>query len=343
MPDRTLHLLTDPLLLEHRAPPAHPERPDRLRALLDALEQPPKGCILRAPRSATREEAARVHTERHLDLLEAHRGRAAQLDPDTHASERSVECAYLAAGGGVEAVETVVRREADAAFALVRPPGHHAEPDRVMGFCLLANAAIAAEHARRTLGCGRILILDWDVHHANGTQRIFEARDDVLLISLQQWPLWPGTGSPDERGVGAGEGFTINIALPPGCGDADYIASFERVIEPAARRFEPDLVIVSAGFDAHERDPISAMQASAAGFGEMCRRARVIADEIANNGLALTLEGGYDLLGLSESVRACVETLLDPAPETRSFGPPSDAGARAIERTREVHRVRWSL
>jgi len=342
MSDRKVRLLTDVRLVEHDTPPSHPERPDRLHALLRMLEaDEPAGCDIRSPRSATREQAALVHTPAHLDMLEAHRGRAAQLDPDTFVSSRSVGLGYLAAGGAIEAVEAVAGREADAAFALVRPPGHHAEPDRVMGFCLLANVAIAAEHARQTLGSERVLIIDWDVHHGNGTQRVFEQRDDVLLISLQQHPLWPGTGLPEETGVGRGAGFTVNIALPPGCGNAEYIAAFERVVEPIGRAFAPDLVLVSAGFDAHERDGISAMTVTADGFGEMCRRVRAIADDCAEGRLALALEGGYDLVGLTESVRSCLDVLTATDPAPQAFGEPNSPSAQAIERTLEVHRPHW--
>jgi acetoin utilization deacetylase AcuC-like enzyme len=215
-------ILTDPRFLEHDAGIGHPESPARLRAILSDLERaPPTGAVFEAPRAATNDEIDAVHSPAHRQRLQALAGLRARLDPDTAVSEGSFEAATLAAGAAVGAVEAVWSGRAETAFALVRPPGHHAEPARAMGFCLFNNAAIAAQAARRG-GAGRVLVLDWDVHHGNGTQDIFAARDDILYMSAHQYPFYPGTGAPTEVGVGAGRGFTVNCALPGGQDDADY-------------------------------------------------------------------------------------------------------------------------
>src|SRR4029077_13162608 len=208
----------------------------------------------------------------------------------------------------IGAVEAVMTGRARNAFALVRPPGHHAEPDRAMGVCLLNNAAIAAESARRA-GAARVLILDWDVHHGNGTQDTFAARDDVLYMSVHQYPFYPGTGASEEGGVGAGRGATVNCPLPGGQGDADYGVAFHDLFLPVGRAFAPDVVIVSAGFDAHARDPIGGMRVSERGFAAMGSGLMQLADETCGGKLVLLLEGGYDLPALAASVRASLEAL----------------------------------
>src|SRR5262249_8522735 len=205
-------------------------------------------------------------------------------------------------------VEAVGSGRAESAFALVRPPGHHAEADRAMGFCLLNNAAIAAEAARR-LGAARVLVLDWDVHHGNGTQHIFEARDDVMYMSSHQWPYYPGTGASREVGTGAGRGFTVNCPLPAGQGDADYGVAFHDLFLPAARACAPDVVLVSAGFDPHERDPLADMRVTERGFAAMATAMAELAQEACGGKLVLLLEGGYDLAALAHSTRACLEVL----------------------------------
>ena len=220
------------------------------------------------------------------------------------------------------------------AFAVVRPPGHHAEPDQAMGFCLLNNAAIAAEAARRA-GAARVLIVDWDVHHGNGTQDIFAARDDVLYMSVHQYPFYPGTGAAREVGGGAGRGATVNCPLPGGQGDADYGVVFHDLFLPAARAFRPDLVIVSAGFDAHARDPLAGMRVSERGFAAMASVLAELADEACGGRLALMLEGGYDLAALTASVRATLEVM---AGRREDFGPggPDPATLDAIGEARDA-------
>ena len=225
------------------------------------------------------------------------------LDGDTLMSPGSWDAARLAAGASIQAVEEVWSGRADNAFVLCRPPGHHAEVSRAMGFCLLNNAAIAADTARH-LGAERVAILDWDVHHGNGTQHLFETRSDVLYLSAHQFPFYPGTGAANEIGRGDGTGLTVNCPLPPGQTDADYGALFADVMLPALERFAPELVIVSAGFDAHARDPLGEMKLTERGFAAMCSGVAELGSR-----LVLVLEGGYDLAGLAGSVQACVQVL----------------------------------
>ncbi|MDB4979867.1 MAG: Histone deacetylase family protein, partial [Myxococcales bacterium] len=302
-------ILTDRRLLGHDAGPGHPESPARLTAILDDLEHaPPAGVTFEAPRAATAGEIDAVHDPAHREGLQALAGVRARLDEDTAMSEGSWEAAALAAGAAVGAVEAVWSGRAADAFALVRPPGHHADAGRAMGFCLLNNAAIAAEAARK-LGARRVLVLDWDVHHGNGTQDIFAARDDVMYLSSHQYPFYPGTGAPHEVGVGAGRGFTVNCALPGGQDDADYGAVFHDLFLPVARAYAPDLVLVSAGFDPHERDPLADMRVTERGFAAMTTAMAALAREVCGGKLVLLLEGGYDLAALAASTRACLEVL----------------------------------
>jgi acetoin utilization deacetylase AcuC-like enzyme len=325
-------ILTDQRFLAHEAGIGHPESPARLRAILGDLErEPPGGVVFAEPRAATAAEIDAVHSPDHRALLQSLAGRRTRLDPDTAMSEGSWEAATLAAGAAVGAVEAVWSGRAANAFALVRPPGHHAEVAQAMGFCLLNNAAIAAEAARR-LGAARVLVLDWDVHHGNGTQHIFEARDDVMYMSSHQWPFYPGTGAPNEVGRGPGRGFTVNCALPAGQGDADYGVAFHDLFLPAARAFAPDLVLVSAGFDPHERDPLADMRVTERGFAAMATAMADLAREACGGKLVLLLEGGYDLAALAASTRACLEVLGGRREDfPRGAGP---EGPRAVAATR---------
>jgi acetoin utilization deacetylase AcuC-like enzyme len=250
------------------------------------------------------------------------------LDPDTSMSPGSYEAAVLAAGAAVGAVKQVWRGQAENAFAMVRPPGHHAEQAQAMGFCLFNNAAIAAQAARR-LGAERVMIVDWDVHHGNGTQHLFERRSDVLCASCHQFPFYPGTGAPNEVGLGDGAGFTINCGLPAGLGDADYGAVFNDLFVPAGVSFKPDLIIVSAGFDAHARDPLAEMIVTERGFAAMCTAVKQLAEESCGGKLVLLLEGGYDLDALAGSVRACLEVL---AGRRETF--PAGVGSGAVSALR---------
>ncbi len=302
-------IFTDPRFLDHQPGADHPESPARLAAILADLAARPVACTeMRTPRAATNAEVEAVHSPRYVAQLRALAGAAVALDPDTMMSPGSYDAAMLAAGAAVGAVEEVWNGRAPNAFALVRPPGHHAEAQGAMGFCLLNNAAIAAEAARR-MGAERVMLLDWDVHHGNGTQHVFDQRRDVLYLSSHQYPYYPGTGASNEVGSGAGAGYTVNCPLPPGQGDADYGAAFHELFLPAGEAFRPDLIIVSAGFDAHARDPLADMLVSERGFAAMCTSLADLARSHCDGKLVLLLEGGYDLEALAQSVRACLEVM----------------------------------
>jgi acetoin utilization deacetylase AcuC-like enzyme len=328
-------LITDTRFLDHDPGLGHPESPARLEAIQDDLARAPlAGVAMEEARFATNAEIEAVHPAEYRAALAARGGHRARLDPDTVMSPGSWDAARLAAGAAVDAALATMNGRARNAFALVRPPGHHAETARAMGFCLLNNAAIAAEAARRA-GAERVLIVDWDVHHGNGTQDIFAGREDVLYMSVHQYPFYPGTGAAHEVGVGAGRGATVNCPLPAGRGDADYGAVFHDLFLPAARAFRPDLVIVSAGFDAHARDPLAEMRVSERGYAAMTSLLAQLADETCGGRLALMLEGGYDLPALAASVRATLEVMTGRRDD---FGPggPDSATVQAIGEARDA-------
>jgi acetoin utilization deacetylase AcuC-like enzyme len=333
-------VLTDPLFLEHQPGPSHPESPARLRAILDDFTAHPiPGVEQSAPRPATDQEILAVHDAEYLAALRSYAGRLARLDADTVASPKSFDAARLAAGAAVGAVEAVWAGSARNAFVWARPPGHHAEQAQAMGFCLFNNVAIAAEAARR-LGAQRVMILDWDVHHGNGTQHHFDRRRDVLYASSHQYPFYPGTGAPTEIGRGAGQGFTVNVALGGGQDDADYGAVFNDIFLPVAQSFRPDLILVSAGFDAHIRDPIGGMHVTERGFAAMCSALASLADELCRGKLVLLLEGGYDLAALAGSVRACLEVMTGRRDQ---FPSGSQRARTALAATRDALRPHWPL
>jgi len=336
----TTRLYTAPEYLEHDMGPGHPESPSRLKAITELLERAPvAGTEAKAPRRATSEELSRVHAASYVERLASLAGQSVQLDPDTSMSPGSHEAALLAAGAALGAVEDVLSGAADNAFALVRPPGHHAEASHAMGFCLFNNIAVAAAHALAQ-GAKKVAIVDWDVHHGNGTQHTFEARRDVLFCSSHQFPFYPGTGAATETGSGEGQGFTVNAALPGGQGDPEYGAVFESLFLPVVQAYRPDVLLVSAGFDPHKLDPLGGMRVTERGFAAMASAVKKLAAEVCGGKLVLLLEGGYDLGGLSQSVHACVEVLAGA--RTDSF--PSGVGPgvdRAIDATRAAHAQFW--
>jgi len=321
---RRIGLVEDPRYRAHRSPPGHPERPERLEAVGQALAAH-AGALTPVPaRPAEDDELLLVHERQHLGrLAEVARVAPAHLDPDTYVSPVSHEVARLAAGATIDLACAVARGELDAGFAAVRPPGHHAEAHRAMGFCLLNNVAIAARALQQREGVGKVLILDWDVHHGNGTQHAFEEDPSILYFSAHQFPYYPGTGDANEAGRGRGEGATVNVPMPAGCGDTEYVGMLRRILVPVARRFAPDLVLVSCGFDAHRDDPLASMEVTRAGYAELARTVRRLADELCGGRWVAVLEGGYAPSGLYEGTSALLEALL--AAETPTLAPLPDA------------------
>ena len=297
------------------------------------LERSPiAGTVSVKPRLATLDELRSVHTAEHVALVTALEGKSAQLDGDTAMGPLSLHTALLGAGAASQAVIDVIDGSSSNGFALVRPPGHHAEADHAMGFCLFNNAAIAAETARAR-GIENVLLLDWDVHHGNGSQHSFYRRRDVMYASAHQHPYYPGTGDPALIGEGDGEGFNVNCGLPPGQTDADYAAVFNQLLLPIAEQFKPGIIIVSAGFDPHRADPLGGMSVTERGFAAMCSALKKLAQQLCGGKIVLLLEGGYDLTGLALSTHACIEVLAGARSETFVERGVSNQAAYAIDQS----------
>ena len=327
---------------EHDPGPGHPERADRIGSLLRRLDTYRRaGLVQLAPRFATHEEIALVHDPGLIGRVAASaRQAAAAFDADTRVCAQSYETALLACGGLLRVLDAVMEREVDNGFALVRPPGHHAERDRAMGFCLFNSVAVGAEYLRARFGLRRILIVDWDLHHGNGTQHSFFDDPGVLYVSTHQYPYYPGTGAAEDTGRGDGAGHTVNLPMAAGWGDADFLPLFEDVIAPICRQFEPEFVLISAGFDAHARDPLGGLNMTEAGFAYLARILLRVARDHAAGRCAAVLEGGYDLDGLTASVIAVLDEMdgigLDAAL-------PEHARRGLLPQVRAVQRHYWEL
>ena len=303
----SLVLVSSKRFVDHVTPAGHPERPERaqtLEALAASFKE--QGGEVVEPRSATDEDLLRVHTQEHVDAIVATRGKATMIDEDTFTSPDSDDIARLAAG----AVLTGIDRALDGpkgsrSLVLVRPPGHHAEADRAMGFCLYSNVAVGAAYAR-SRGCARVAIVDYDVHHGNGTQWIFYEDPTVLFVSSHQYPFYPGTGAASEKGRGAGHGFTLNIPLDAGAKDDEIERKYAAQVIPAVQNFKPDLLLISAGFDAHEMDPLGQLRMTTEGFGRLTKTLIDLANEVCEGRAVLVTEGGYDLKALSDSLKAVI-------------------------------------
>jgi len=299
-------LISSKRFQEHTTPPGHPERPERAEVFdRIAASWRERGGRVVEPRAATRDELLRVHDEAYVAAIEAVNGRAAMLDPDTFTSPESYEVALLAAGAAVQAAEHALDTR-ETAFALVRPPGHHAERDKAMGFCLFNNVAVAAA-AAVARGLARVAVVDIDVHHGNGTQWMFYADPRVFYVSTHQYPFYPGTGAANETGTGAGKGFTLNVPLAAGARDADYEIAYGEIAR-ALDRYAPELLLVSAGYDAHAADPLASMRVSTEGYAQIVRTLRDSAAR-ARCPLALVTEGGYDLDALASCLDATIAVL----------------------------------
>lgn len=323
----SLAVIRDERYLDHRPGDFHPESPDRLRIIHSLLDREFKDLPRVEPRLATEDELALVHDPFYIQRVAETDGKTfTQLDPDTGLSSRSYQVARLAAGGLLEAVDALVSRPSSpvapsSVFCFVRPPGHHAEQDRAMGFCLFNNVAIAAAYAIEKHNLQRVMIVDWDLHHGNGTQHSFYDRQDVLFFSSHQYPYYPGSGGFDQVGDGPGEGFTVNAPFPAGFGDEEYLAVYSSILKPIALEYKPELVLVSAGFDPYVKDPLGGMQVTGDGFGNLATIVREIADETCNGRVLFTLEGGYNPEGLTEGVRSVLQAMTGPrwtVPDTKA-------------------------
>jgi len=331
----------DPVYLKHDTG-YHPENAQRLEAIMAHLEE--TGLLKQLtpirPRPATTEELEYVHQASYVSRIQdaASRG-GGWLDGDTVMSPDSYDASLYAAGGAIEATDAVISGRTNSAFALVRPPGHHATAMAAMGFCLFNNIAIAAQHALKKHKMKKVAIIDFDVHHGNGTQEAFYNNPQALYISTHQYPHYPGTGTVGETGSGAAEGTTVNIPLPSGSGDEEYRRVFEQIVVPMVRHFRPELILVSAGYDLHWKDRLAMMEVSTAGFAEVIRTIKGLADELCHGKIVITLEGGYNLKALATSVKATFDVLLgnsdieDPLgqPERRRTAPDITPLIKAIK------------
>ena len=309
---RKTAILKDDLFLEHYPGPTHPECSDRLQVIYDMLAKPEIASKFSFPSfsPASHEQLALNHTMAHIDRVAASAGKPFEtLDPDTHTSARSYDAACLAAGAVIKGMEMVAAGEADNAAALVRPPGHHAEADRTSGFCLFNNIAVGAHYGLTELGMERILIIDWDLHHGNGTQHSFYDSDQVLYCSTHQYPYFPGSGGLHEVGNGKGEGYTINVPLHGGQDDAAFARIFNELIAPLAHSYKPDCIMVSAGYDTYVADPLGTMAVTTDGYGYMTRVLVELAEELCDGRLVLVLEGGYNLEGLKDGMLATLKEM----------------------------------
>ena len=340
-------IVKDIRYMDHDMGAYHPESPERLKVIYEMLEDRDMKNIFRdvPVRPAEREELLFVHTSKYVDLLASTAGRdATYLDPDTQTSPGSYKAALLAAGGLCEAISMVHSGELNNAFALVRPPGHHAERSRAMGFCLFNNIAVGARYAQERLGLDRILIVDWDLHHGNGTQHTFEDDPSILYFSTHQYPYYPGSGSHEEIGTGKGEGFTINVPLSTGYGDGEFLAIFEEVLSPAVMEFEPSMILVSAGFDIYKGDPLGGMKVTPEGFAGLTRSLMRMAESCCGGKMVITLEGGYDLKGLRDSTKAVLKELAGiSVTDVKDLLLKADRRLvdRAIRPVKEAHKRFW--
>ena len=305
-------IATDDRCLGHNTGSGHPERSDRIRSCLAAIEEAKLNLASVELEIVTNEKLAYVHSKEHIDRVYQHCQTEVPLEYDTPVAKDSYQVALLPIGGTIALAESVIAKKIDNGFVLMRPPGHHATAVRAMGFCLFNSVAVATRHLQKKYGLDRIAIIDWDVHHGNGTQDIFYADPSVFYFSIHQFPLYPGSGSTKEKGTGQGVGTTLNCPMPPYSGVSDYEDQFRQILQPKLLAFNPEFIFISAGFDAHQRDPLSQMNMTAEGFANLTKILQEIADQVCLGQIVSVLEGGYDLQGLSTSVVAHLRQLSTP-------------------------------
>ncbi|MBT9171165.1 MAG: Histone deacetylase-like amidohydrolase [Actinobacteria bacterium] len=348
-------VIYDEIFLSHQTTPGHPENSKRLEAILEGITTSGlKDKLLWArPSEADVEVIALVHSQEYIAKVASLSAakKLVHLDPDTVVSEKTFQCARYAVGGVLQGLQDMANGRCENGFALVRPPGHHARKASGMGFCIFNNAAVGAEYAIREMGWKQVVIIDWDAHHGNGVQEIFYDRDDVLYISLHQYPHYPGTGYFTEVGEGRGEGFTINLPFGPGSGDSEYLLALEKIILPIATQFDPQLVLVCAGYDGHRDDPLSALELSTDVFNKMAGRVKDLAQICCEGRLLVVLEGGYGLDSLSDSVVATLRALVEPATDTLKKGKKepselpeaSSSSEEMVEKLKDYFATYWKI
>ncbi len=342
---KKIGLMYDPLFLKHKNGPNHPESPERLKSILKMLKETgfEKRLIKIDAPSTTKEQIISAHSEQLYEQIKKTKERSfTKIDEDTSANRYSFDAAVKGAGGFIESLSLIDEGALDIAFALPRPPGHHAERDRAMGFCLFNHIAIGAAHLL-SKGYKRIFILDWDVHHGNGTQNIFYERNEVLYLSIHQFPFYPGTGSLNEVGKRKGEGFTVNIPLPAMMNDHDYLYVFEQVITPVITQYDPELILISAGFDPYIADPLGGMEVTETGFAAMTRFVMDYANKHCGGKLAFLLEGGYNVSGLYSITKLVFEELFDINLTRLQPLEPSPGCELAIESVIETYATYWNF
>lgn len=339
----------DALFLQHQPGDDHPESPERLRVIYDALDQGKlSGCYICPEFGPVSAEMLQLnHSSSLLKKVAATQGREHDaLDSDTRTSARSHEAACLAVGALTDGISRIFRGEIDNAFCLVRPPGHHAERSRAMGFCLYNNVAVAASWALKQLGLERIMIIDWDLHHGNGTQESFYDTDKALYLSVHQYPHYPGTGTMLQIGAGEGEGYTVNVPLPGGQGDLEYARIFNELVRPLATLYKPELILISCGFDIYHGDPLGDMQVTTDGFAYLTKSMVAAAEEVCNARLLITLEGGYNLTAMRDGSLAVLAELCGCSrlsAEKAEQLAKSQADCPSLEQVIQLSRTWWNL
>ncbi len=337
-------IVRHPIYLEHITDDFHPENPQRLvhiYAMLDELSK--DGLVYVEPRVATHEEIALNHDMTYVNFVAETKGKVQRrLDPDTVTSPKSYEAACMAVGGFLELCDALYAGKVDSGFALVRPPGHHAERAKAMGFCIFNNIAVGARYLVKKQGLEKVMIVDWDLHHGNGTQHSFYDDSRILYASTHQYPYYPGTGWYDEIGSGKGKGYTINVPLSYGMGDADYVHVFEEIILPVAAKWKPEIILVSAGFDTHRNDPLGGMRVTESGFAKMTKLLMEAAKTSCGGRILFVLEGGYDLPGLTNSTKAVILELRETPLYVQDYEEiPSSGVQQTVDHVKQALRPYW--